>query len=284
MMANYFSAFEILEASLRVRWVCGARTTVRRAFTTSYRSLPYAVVACASDGAVVFRASGEPERIITGNFAIFVPPNLPHEFISRKSYISRWAHMNCTFLGTRDVFSLFKIPNIFTGKVAETIGTFCGELAKPPDHSAVHPVIAACHRRVFGLNLVKLLLEAANEPTSENFLPDLLRIRPVLQSLELNLSSAITRDTLAALVNLSPTRFHTIFKGIMGEAPMQYVRKLRLQRARELLIMDSSLPVGEIAQLIGYPDQFHFSREFKKLFLTSPLRYRQQFKKADSFT
>jgi AraC-like DNA-binding protein len=56
---------------------------------------------------------------------------------------------------------------------------------------------------------------------------------------------------------------------------MQYVRRRRLQLARELLTT-TSLSIGEVAERSGYDDQFHFSRAFKQAHGVNPSAYRQQ--------
>jgi len=54
---------------------------------------------------------------------------------------------------------------------------------------------------------------------------------------------------------------------------MQYVGRLRLARARELLDR-SRLNVAEVARASGFCDPFHFSRVFKREFGVSPRNYR----------
>ena len=266
---------DTLENSFRFRWMAGARTIVEVGYKTHLRILPYAVVAGTPDGAVRFRMEGEPDRDLKGNFMVFIPPNVPHEFISTKRSLSLWAHVTCTVLGTYDVFSLFTIPVVFRGKKATAIGKLCEDLARPVTKSAAHPLLAACEHQESGLKLMKILLNEGRPIPSRDPTPEFERIQPVLASLESDLAGPISRESLAAQVNLSPTRFHTVFKKVTGEAPMRYVIRRRMDRARELLL-GSAAPISEVARAVGYPDQFHFSREFKHTFQMSPVQYRRQ--------
>jgi YesN/AraC family two-component response regulator len=78
---------------------------------------------------------------------------------------------------------------------------------------------------------------------------------------------------MAQIVNLSPSRLRYLFKREVGVAPGHYLRKFRLERAKELL-ETTFLSVKEIITRIGVNDQSHFIREFKKAYGLTPAQYR----------
>ena len=80
---------------------------------------------------------------------------------------------------------------------------------------------------------------------------------------------------LARSVNLSPSRFHQVFKAETGVSPSRYLRALRLGKAKEL-IENSFLSVKEIRGRVGAGDDSHFVRDFKKAYGLSPSKYREQ--------
>ena len=80
---------------------------------------------------------------------------------------------------------------------------------------------------------------------------------------------------LAGATGLSVSRLCHLFKSDTGTAPVQYLKLLRLQRAKELL-ENSVLSVKEIGVRLGYDDSSHFVEDFRKTFGLPPLRYRQQ--------
>jgi transcriptional regulator GlxA family with amidase domain len=82
---------------------------------------------------------------------------------------------------------------------------------------------------------------------------------------------------LAAMAGLSPPHFFNIFRRRIGCSPMRYFTRLRIERARHLLI-STSLSVREIAKLVGYKDPFHFSRVFKSTTRVPPQEYRNKFR------
>jgi transcriptional regulator GlxA family with amidase domain len=98
-------------------------------------------------------------------------------------------------------------------------------------------------------------------------------LQPVLEFIHANLGRDISRQELARILHLSPTRFHTVFREAMGIAPIDYVTIERIRRARELLVA-SSLSVREIAEECGFNSPFYFSRMFRSKVGQSPSEYR----------
>ena len=59
----------------------------------------------------------------------------------------------------------------------------------------------------------------------------------------------------------------------IGDSPINYLIKIRLAKAEELL-KDNSLPIKVIAKRVGYNDAYHFSKLFKKYYGVSPSSFR----------
>lgn len=78
---------------------------------------------------------------------------------------------------------------------------------------------------------------------------------------------------LAREVNLSVWRLSHIFASEVGKSPMQYLRQLRLDRAKYLL-ETSFLSVKEITHQVGLKDDNHFVSDFKKVYGDAPTRSR----------
>jgi AraC-like DNA-binding protein len=84
-----------------------------------------------------------------------------------------------------------------------------------------------------------------------------------------------TVEGLAKRVNMSRSGFAARFKWLMGEAPLQYVTRWRMQQAVELL-RSSKLSVAEISEQVGYDSETAFSKAFKRQVGQSPNQYRKQ--------
>ncbi|AIQ48024.1 hypothetical protein R70723_20525 [Paenibacillus sp. FSL R7-0273] len=70
-------------------------------------------------------------------------------------------------------------------------------------------------------------------------------------------------DQLAGMAGFRPKYFSALFKKTYGQSVMDYLTGLRLSRAKQYL-QESGYLLREIAQLVGYSDEFYFSRKFKK--------------------
>lgn len=76
----------------------------------------------------------------------------------------------------------------------------------------------------------------------------------------------------AELCGICPTYFRRAFKENFGISPSQYVRKIRIDYAKELLVI-KRYSISEIANMCGYGDVFQFSKQFKKLAGVSPKNF-----------
>jgi transcriptional regulator GlxA family with amidase domain len=88
-----------------------------------------------------------------------------------------------------------------------------------------------------------------------------------------HLDKPLQVGTLAAQANVSPSHFFALFRRQVGCAPIDYFIRLRMQHARHLLD-ETTLCVKEVAAVLGYDDQFYFSRVFKAIHHVPPSRYR----------
>jgi AraC-like DNA-binding protein/uncharacterized protein YjbJ (UPF0337 family) len=85
----------------------------------------------------------------------------------------------------------------------------------------------------------------------------------------------VTVAQLAASVNLSSSRFTSLFKSHVGLPPARYLRTLRLERARRLL-EQTSLPVKEVMAHVGIRDPSHFTRDFRREYGFVPTEVRRR--------
>lgn len=76
-------------------------------------------------------------------------------------------------------------------------------------------------------------------------------------------------DELARQSAMSTSSFHRAFKKVTGNSPIQYLKRIRLNKARGLLL-HHDMQVNRAAYEVGYESPSQFSREFKRLFAISP--------------
>jgi AraC-like DNA-binding protein len=95
------------------------------------------------------------------------------------------------------------------------------------------------------------------------------QIAKVLRRIHVDYADALDVETLARDVGMSVSSFHHNFKAVTATSPLQYLKSIRLHKARMLMVQDG-LNAGSAAVQVGYESASQFSREFKRLFGNSP--------------
>ena len=90
-----------------------------------------------------------------------------------------------------------------------------------------------------------------------------------------NFQKDLTLDEVSKVVDISPYYFSKLFKQETGENFIEYLTKVRMKNAEELL-KDSSYSIKEICAASGYGDPNYFSRIFKKYEGVTPSEYRER--------
>ena len=102
--------------------------------------------------------------------------------------------------------------------------------------------------------------------------------RPITEAMRLMRMQAFRPLSVAAIarqVAMSPSHFAHRFRVVARMTPMRFVKEVRLDAARTLLLSDG-VRASEVALRVGYESPAHFSRDFKRRFGTSPARYARQ--------
>lgn len=89
-----------------------------------------------------------------------------------------------------------------------------------------------------------------------------------------HLGEALDLAALAAPACMAPLHFHRVFRGLVGETPLQLHRRLRLERAAWQLANDPQIAVLRVALEAGYDTHESFTRAFRDAFGRSPSEYR----------
>ena len=100
------------------------------------------------------------------------------------------------------------------------------------------------------------------------------RIELVISKIETESASSWDMATLAALVDLSPSRFRHLFKQETGTSPAQYLKEFRLRKA-EVMLRTTFLSVKQVLKQVGLGSNSHFVRDFRKLHGMTPTAYRR---------
>lgn len=91
----------------------------------------------------------------------------------------------------------------------------------------------------------------------------------VLRELHSEPSRDYTIESLARKAHMSTSAFHSAFKQLTSSSPVQYIKRIRLDAARRMMAHEGHT-ASSAAYAVGYKSVPQFSREFKRLFGTSP--------------
>lgn len=95
------------------------------------------------------------------------------------------------------------------------------------------------------------------------------QIGRVLHRIHTQFANAFDIETLAREAGMSVSTFHAHFKAVTSASPLQYIKSVRLHKARLMMVHDG-IGSAEAAAQVGYESASQFSREFKRLFGAAP--------------
>lgn len=99
-------------------------------------------------------------------------------------------------------------------------------------------------------------------------------IKEALAFIEHNFQNDITVEDIADTCGLNRSYLGKIFKETLGKSPQEFLINYRMLKATELLKL-TRLSIGDIGLAVGYENQLHFSRAFKKIYNISPREWRK---------
>ena len=115
--------------------------------------------------------------------------------------------------------------------------------------------------------------EAAAAPPSAGGAQE-ATVAAAVRLLDARFAEPLRIEQVAASVFLSPDRFTEVFAATMGRTPRDYLRHLRLERARTLL-QTTALPVAEVGQRSGFGEAAYFTRVFRAATGLTPRDFRR---------
>ena len=246
---------------------------------SDWRMLPFMVIVSPLEGEYCCEVEGEELLLLHAGDSLIVPAGIRHKVGMPAGGFLHHAHIQFSFLNCVDLFRFLRVPRCVGGRVGRKIGVITKRLTA--DLQKNHKKNFSDLRMGIHSNAIAHQLLAAIADISDierETLADidkLRRLTPVLAHMEANISRPLTRNELAEIANLSPTRFHYVFEAAMECPPMIYLRRMRMERA-QLLLINSEMNISQIAVTVGFPDIYHFSKAFKAMTNESPSSYRRR--------
>lgn len=101
------------------------------------------------------------------------------------------------------------------------------------------------------------------------------RIQTAIHFMNSHLERQISLADMAAEARLSPSHLSHLFKTQTGLSPGEYLRRLRLEKASQLLTT-TLLSIKEIMAMVGYNNRSNFLRHFRRYYDVAPSEYRER--------
>ena len=109
------------------------------------------------------------------------------------------------------------------------------------------------------------------------------QIHRILQRMHVDFAAPLEVSGLAYEAGMSVSAFHLHFKAVTATSPVQYLKVIRLHKAR-MLMVQQGLGASIAAARVGYESPSQFSREFKRLFGAPPADEAQRVRAAFGYT
>jgi AraC-like DNA-binding protein len=249
----------------------------RQKVGTGYTLAPRVV----PDYNIIFMTAGEVVWVIEGvdhvlgpGRMVLVPPAVPHQGYSRTDEMCLLSyHADVTLPGGQNVFDLLIPPRSQTVVPGSRLDHYLRQAGD--EHDRPDPMDANLMLRSW----VELIFTELLRDNFERGLLDYRETDPVvvdvLESLLDRVSEPTTLEELAQFAGYSPQHLNRVFRRALGVTPLQYLTRLRMQRASELLT-EGRLTVRAIARAVSFDDPYYFSRLFKQHTGESPAQYRER--------
>ncbi len=99
------------------------------------------------------------------------------------------------------------------------------------------------------------------------------RLAPVIAYLDNHINEPMELSSLAGMIDVSPQYLCTLFKKVTGSRPALYVNHLKLNKAKEMMLLYPNKTIAAIAKDVGFESPSYFSALFKKYENQTPQQF-----------
>lgn len=265
-----FLDFVLRNAQVRAN-VC-TRPTWTGQYQLARRTVPDYNLIYAQRGRVVWTVGDQPIPLAPGDLAV-IPPNVPH-YAASTSRTGRLCsiHVEASLPGGQDVFALLVPAMVRHVARGSRLDGYLRGAATEWDREDEHLALLMMPAWARLLVLELLCYDTELGILHQNPVDEM--VTTVLAELGERLHAQTTLADLAEHAGFSPQHLNRVFRKVLGVTPLQYLTRMRLERAAAMLT-EGDRTVTEVARIFGYDDAYYFSRLFKHHFGRSPAHYRE---------
>lgn len=223
------------------------------------------------DGTCEFLSVEGKKNAEKGNIILYYPEE-PQDYYFPAEPINHniWIHFSgkkcCELLDMLGVGDNRIFKPAHTARIEHIFSSICDSFLKKDFGSSV-----ICS------GLLISLLGMIAEYTKSNDSPGFVKYRRIINDeimrFKVNPSKRFIVAESALNCGMSVTHFSRIFKSVTGEPPLKYITRIKIEKAKEMLIFTDE-SISNIAAKVGYTDQNYFTRLFKQITGYSPSEIR----------
>lgn len=263
---------------LSVKLMEADATYVDVPFDTAWRILPYTVLTSIREGAgegagaSVCEFAGGETRIYAPGTTILIPRNVRHRFTSLdRPHTAVWIHWDVAIGPHLDLFGFCEVPPVIRGEGSRRILGFCEEIVRT-DSDGLRGLVRI--KALLYELLDAVLGECRLREEYYNFRKSCRTYLPVVGFIDANLANKLRLRDIADFRRCSVSKMQRDFSRAFGQPVGEFIIRRRLLLASRLLAA-GNMSLAEIAEKVGYPDAFAFSKAFRKEFGLPPGEYRR---------
>ncbi|PVC73886.1 AraC family transcriptional regulator [Priestia megaterium] len=213
--------------------------------------------------------------IIKENEGMFLTPHVPHEYYP---VTSEWQVCWVSFNGSVIDDIMLSLQFINSGKIvlthAESLYRMLQELMNRLEENHTSSTMQ-CSELLYSV-ILKLRQDSVYIE-SKSRLQQITQLNPVLRYIEEYYHQPLTLEVLAQQLNVTEQYTCLLFQQSLGIRPFEYVTRVRIQKAKKLLLKNSQISVQDIARQVGYEHPSYFIKRFKEQENVTPTVFRKMY-------
>lgn len=213
--------------------------------------------------------------IIKENEGMFLTPHVPHEYYP---VTSEWQVCWVSFNGSVIDDIMLSLQFINSGKIVltnpESLYRMLQELMDRLEENHTSSTMQ-CSELLYSV-ILKLRQDSVYIE-SKSRLQQITQLNPVLRYIEEYYHQPLTLEVLAQQLNVTEQYTCLLFQQSLGIRPFEYVTRVRIQKAKKLLLKNNQISVQDIARQVGYEHPSYFIKRFKEQENVTPTIFRKMY-------
>lgn len=213
--------------------------------------------------------------IIKENEGMFLTPHVPHEYYP---ITSEWQVCWVSFNGSVIDDIMLSLQFINSGKIvlthAESLYRMLQEIMNLLEENHTSSTMK-CSELLYSV-ILKLRQDSVYIE-SKSRLQQITQLNPVLRYIEEYYHQPLTLEVLAKQLNVTEQYTCLLFQQSLGIRPFEYVTRVRIQKAKKLLLKNNQISVQDIARQVGYEHPSYFIKRFKEQENVTPTVFRKMY-------